>query len=172
MPKKPSNPVQYYERDKLDALAWQAPVTRCCGSSSQSTGLREPRVRVSRVGRYQVRTASIVEVRNKPEIGFTIKTVPWTHHPLAPSLAEKLLAEKQSIERMQVKSRFVFGTRSNRPNTKMLLALKREAFRLGLNCGTCESCVRPQSSARSGSYTSSAPPSRRRACTTVSTCAA
>jgi integrase len=78
----------------------------------------------------------VCTIRNKPELGFTIKTYHGRSIPLELGLAKRLTEWKAARQNF----RFVFGTRNDKPQTKLLLLLKREVKRLGLNCGRCPGC--------------------------------
>jgi integrase len=52
-----------------------------------------------------------------------------------------LLAELKAHRLKFPKSRFVFGTKSDRPDIKLLKALKSDWRQAGLNCGRCPKCV-------------------------------
>jgi integrase len=53
-----------------------------------------------------------------------------------------LLAELKAWREQHQKTRFVLGTRLDRPNIKFLKALKSDWRRAGLNCGKCPGCNR------------------------------
>jgi integrase len=78
----------------------------------------------------------VLTVKNKPDLGFTIKTYQGRTIPIERGLAAKLAAWKKS----RPGRRFVFGTSNDRPQTKLLLLLKREVRRQNLNCNRCQSC--------------------------------
>lgn len=79
-----------------------------------------------------------VTIRSKPALGFSPKDAEERTVPLVAGLRDKLLA----FQRTRKGTRFVFGTKSDKPNTKLLYALKRAARRAGLNCGMCHSCLK------------------------------
>lgn len=137
MPKRPSDPVQVYEQEELAAIIERSDYS-LLWEFLLKTGLREQEAMYIEWSDIDLRKR-VVEVRNKPELGFRLKTGHGRLVPLEATLAEKLAAQR--VKAVEAKRRFVFGTKNDKPNTKMLRALKREAHRLGLNCGVCESCV-------------------------------
>ncbi len=76
-------------------------------------------------------------VRSKLHLGFAIKDKEERGLPLSDGLLEMLTAAKDSNPGRV----FVTGTRSDKPNTKLLRTLKRLVNHAGMNCGVCESCV-------------------------------
>jgi integrase len=57
--------------------------------------------------------------------------------PLFPVLRQELLR----LRKIRPNSIFVLGTRNDRPNVKILDALKRKIRKAGLNCGLCGGCA-------------------------------
>jgi integrase len=55
---------------------------------------------------------------------------------------EKLLAKLAAWRKKNPETRFVFGTKSDRPDIKFLKALKADWRAAGLNCGRCNGCVK------------------------------
>ena len=72
-----------------------------------------------------------------PDLKFVSKDCEERNVPIPPSLFEKL---KVSHEK-NPNTRFVLGTKNDRPNTKWLKSLKAYWRRAGLNCGTCKGCL-------------------------------
>ena len=136
MPKRPSNPVQVYEQEELDVIIRRSDYG-LLWEFLLKTGLREREAMYIEWSDIDLRKR-VVEVRNKPELRFRIKTGHGRLVPLEATLADKLAVER--VKAVEAKRRFVFGTKNDKPNTKMLRALKREANALGLNCGVCAGC--------------------------------
>jgi integrase len=80
--------------------------------------------------------AGMMHVRSKPEAGFTIKDREERDVPMPPELITTLREWKKARKG----TTWLLGTRNDKPNTKLLLALKRVARRAGLNCGRCSGC--------------------------------
>lgn len=78
---------------------------------------------------------AVVSVKRKPGV-FEVKDYEERSVPLVPSLASELLKWKEQ----RPNSRFVFGTRTDRPNNHWLEYLKVFATKAGLNCGGCKGC--------------------------------
>ena len=79
----------------------------------------------------------IVRFRNKPAIGFRIKTAEERDLPLSP----RLLASLTDYHAKYPHHRFIFGTgRDAQPRKNSLRYLKRDVWRLGLACKMCEGC--------------------------------
>lgn len=79
---------------------------------------------------------SILRVRSKPHWGFKIKDSEERDIPIPATLLRGLRARR----RAHPDDRLVLPTGSNKPNGKLLRALKRLAKSAGLNCGLCEGC--------------------------------
>jgi len=80
--------------------------------------------------------AGVLRVRSKPELGFTIKDSEERDIPIP----EDLLARLKAYRAKHPKIRFVTGTKTDKPNTKLLRTLKRLARAAELNCGQCPGC--------------------------------
>jgi integrase len=78
----------------------------------------------------------VIEVRSKPRYKFKIKDSEERDVAIPAALVTVLEGWKSK----RPKSTWVVGTKSDRPNFKLLRSLKRLARRAGLNCGTCEGC--------------------------------
>ncbi len=55
---------------------------------------------------------------------------------------EKLMGKLAAWREKNPTTRFVFGTRNDRPDIKFLKALKTDWRRAGLNCGRCPGCIK------------------------------
>jgi integrase len=77
-----------------------------------------------------------VSVTSKVDLDFHPKDWEERTVPLVVDLSRKLAVWRQQ----DASTRLVFGTDTDKPNDKMLYALKRIARRAGLNCRQCESC--------------------------------
>lgn len=72
-------------------------------------------------------------VREKPDVGFGLKSGLSRDVPLPTSVVEMLKVYK--LDRPH--ERWLFINRNGKPQQHMLRTLKEIAFRIGLNCGTC-----------------------------------
>jgi integrase len=79
----------------------------------------------------------VLRVRSKPELGFNIKDHEERDIPIPADLLERLKVYKAK----HPKIRFVTGTKTDRPNKKLLRTLKRLVNAAGLNCGQCQGCI-------------------------------
>lgn len=78
-------------------------------------------------------------VGGKPQqFRFRTKTRKSRTIPLEETLAPKLKAWYKA----HPQTRFVFGTAGDLPNYHFLEAVKRTAFRAGVNCGKCANCIK------------------------------
>lgn len=82
-------------------------------------------------------TEGVLLVQNKPHYDFHTKTGKPRKITLEAVLLEKLAAWR----RCRPNTRFVFGTKTDKPNGHFLEACKRTAHRAGLNCGHCAPCL-------------------------------
>jgi integrase len=80
---------------------------------------------------------STYRVRSKKHWNFKVKDSEQLDIPCTADLMAMLMARHESFP----KSRLIVPTAADRPNAKMLRALKRFARRAGLNCGECEGCL-------------------------------
>ena len=81
-------------------------------------------------------TRGTLKVRSKPEFGFQIKDKEERDVPIPADLLNRLKAYREQ----HPTARLVTGTRTDRPNGKLLRTLKRLVRAGGLNCGRCEGC--------------------------------
>ncbi len=81
-------------------------------------------------------TDSVFRVRGKPHWEWKIKDSESRDVPIPSDVIEALKARKKSYP----KTKLIVGTKSDKPNFKMLRALKRLAKRADLNCGECDGC--------------------------------
>jgi integrase len=79
---------------------------------------------------------SVLKVRSNPKHGFKIKDSEERDVPIEPELLERA----RRYRRDHPEDVLVSGTRSGKPNRKLLLILKRAARNAGLNCGECKAC--------------------------------
>jgi integrase len=70
-------------------------------------------------------------------IKFELKDGEARDIPLFPALRQELLC----LRKLRSNAVFVLGTRNDRPNVKILDALKRKVRKAGLNCGLCGGCA-------------------------------
>jgi integrase len=80
---------------------------------------------------------SSLRVRSKPQYGFGVKTWEQRNVPVPGDLLEEL----KRWQKKHAGQSIILGTKNKKPNTKLLLSLKRLAWRAGLNCGRCKSCL-------------------------------
>lgn len=80
--------------------------------------------------------AKVLLVRSKIKHGFKVKDSEQRELPLTDELIAGLIDWRD--KRMGFS--LVLGTKSDKPNYKLLRALKRMAKRAGLNCGHCDGC--------------------------------
>jgi len=78
----------------------------------------------------------MLQVRSKPEYGFKIKDKEERDIPIPPDLLKRLRAYRKT----HPNDRLVTGTRTDKPNMKLLRTLKRLVNTAGLNCQRCEGC--------------------------------
>lgn len=87
---------------------------------------------------------SIIRIQGKPDWGFKIKDSEQRDIPVTPALLARLKAWREE----HPQTRLVLGTKNDTPNGKLLRTLKRAVNRLGLNCGTCEGCLKKDKECR------------------------
>lgn len=80
----------------------------------------------------------ILEVRSKPEYDFKIKDSEERDIPIPSDLLKRLRAYRAAHPH----EKLVTGTASDKPNEKLLRALKRAVNAAGLACGQCQGCKR------------------------------
>jgi integrase len=80
---------------------------------------------------------SKLKVRSKPELEFRIKDWEERDIPIPQDLVERLAAFRSR----HPKTRLVTGTRTDRPNGKLLRTLKRLVNKARLACGQCNGCI-------------------------------
>jgi len=76
-------------------------------------------------------------VRNKPEVGFTVKNHESRTVPMPDSLVDALKERKKNPPH----ARWIFVNRDGNPDGHFLKKLKRIALHAGLNCGHCRTTV-------------------------------
>jgi len=77
-----------------------------------------------------------LRVTSKPHWKFKIKDSEERDIPVPTDLLDRLADWRTK----HPKTKLVIGTKSDKPNGKLLRTLKRTAKRLELNCGACEGC--------------------------------
>lgn len=85
-------------------------------------------------------TARTLHLHSKPKYGFKMKD----HEERELPLSEELFDLLTQLRQRHPNSKLVFGTKNGKPNTKLLLLVKRRARRAGLNCASCDGCVSRQ----------------------------
>jgi integrase len=80
--------------------------------------------------------AQTLTIRSKLHLGFRIKDKEERSVPVPSELLERL----KEYHAAHPAKRFVIGTKTDRPNTKLLRLLKRSVHRAGLNCERCDGC--------------------------------
>jgi len=102
------------------------------------TGLRDSELKhVTRHDLHGLDTKPMLHVKERDELGH-IKDSEERMVELHPSLVPQL---KRWLKENPTK-KLLFGTVNDKPDTKMLFALKATARRAGLNCGHCTGCLR------------------------------
>lgn len=79
----------------------------------------------------------VLRVRSKPQLGFKIKDYEERDIPIPADL----LARLNTYRKKHPSAKFVTGTKTDRPNKKLLRTLKRLVNAGGLNCGQCRGCI-------------------------------
>ena len=82
-------------------------------------------------------TDGVLRVRSNKQYGFKVKDSEQRDIPISAALLDKL----RSFREKNPTRNLVTGTASDKPNQKLLRTLKRIIKNVGMNCGTCESCV-------------------------------
>jgi integrase len=135
-PVKPENTPESYDLKDVKTLLDNCnPYNRIVFESFLKLGLREQELAFLEWPDVHWQDC-VVTLRNKPELGFTIKTYQGRSIPVEAGLLTRLRAWQLS----RPGTRFVFGTSTDRRNTKLLLALKGAVRRAGLNCWKCDTC--------------------------------
>jgi len=80
----------------------------------------------------------VVRVRSNPRFDFKVKDHEQRDVPVPPDFMERLMDYK----RRHPDRRLVTGTKTDKPNYKLLKALKRLVHRIGLGCKTCDGCMK------------------------------
>ena len=81
---------------------------------------------------------NVVRVRSNSRFKFKVKDHEQRDLPIPPELVERLMAYKEK----HPGRRLVMGTKSDRPNHKLLRTLKRLVHRFDLDCKVCDGCKR------------------------------
>jgi integrase len=100
------------------------------------TGLREREAVYLLWNNIDLR-GGVLRVRSKPEFGFKIKDREERDIPIPAGLVRRLKTYRAKHPQLH----FVTGTKTDRPNMKLLRTLKRSVNEAGLNCGHCRGCV-------------------------------
>jgi integrase len=79
---------------------------------------------------------SVLRVASKPHWDFVVKDSEQRDVPLPKDLLKLLKKHRKD----NPETRLVVGTKSDKPNGKLLRLLKRLARKSGLNCGACKGC--------------------------------
>jgi integrase len=125
-----------YNRDEVSSLLGAAnEYTTVMIDVLRMAGLREQEAAHLEWDDLDLKRA-ILHVRSKPDEGFEIKDKEERDVPLPAELVKTL----RQWQGKRKGTRWVLGTRNDKPNTKMLLFLKWCARNAGLNCGKCEAC--------------------------------
>jgi integrase len=78
----------------------------------------------------------LFRVQGKPQYKFTVKDWEQRDIPIPDDLIDELKTWKKASKGRNL----ILATRNDKPNTKMLLAIKGLARRSKLNCGHCDAC--------------------------------
>jgi integrase len=125
-----------YTRDEVSSLLGAAnPYTSVMIDVLRMAGLREQEAAHLEWDDLDLK-AAVLHVRSKPDEGFKIKDREERDIPLPAELVTTL----RQWQAKRKGTRWVLGTRNDKPNTKMLLHMKWCARQAGLNCGKCDAC--------------------------------
>jgi len=80
----------------------------------------------------------VLRVRSKPEYAFKVKDKEQRDIPIPADVLSRLRERRKHCPN----EKLVTGTASDLPNMKLLRTLKRVVKNSGLNCGSCQSCIR------------------------------
>lgn len=128
-------PTIYTSDQTREMLAAADPYMRVCILLGLKCGLRDQELMhlefrdIDWVGKT-------LRVQAKEKWGFSPKAWQQRDVPIANDLLKELSQWKDAQEGQAI----VLGTRSRRPNVKLLRTLKRLVYRSGMNCGRCDSC--------------------------------
>ncbi len=128
-----------YGKDDIDALVTASvdPYLRTVIALLRMTGLREQEAMYLAWSDLDW-SRKILRVQSKPTEGFKIKDKEERDIPMPGALITILMAWRKE----HPEARWVVGTAKDQPNTKLLRSIKRLASRAGLNCGSCEGCLK------------------------------
>jgi integrase len=141
LPPKPKPKPEIYTEDEMRAF-----LDGCTHDNDYSiifetylkTGLRERELLYLEPKNLVVDgPTKLLQVRNKPHLGFRIKDTEERDIALGTDLAERLLAHREKRKGCKL----LFGTRNDKARRHLIRVLKREAFRLGLACEHCPNCI-------------------------------
>jgi integrase len=124
------------DRDQISTLSANAdPAKRMMIDLALKLGLRDGELRHAEFGDIDW-AESTIRVRGKPKFNFRVKT--WEQRVVP--IPEDLLLELKRWKVQHSGCSLILGTKSGRPDSKMLRILKKLARNSGLNSGRCEGC--------------------------------
>lgn len=137
LPQQPDEePEDYSQEDLATFFAGCAPEYSLMFEFLWKTGLREKEFAHTEWDNLQFGN-KVVTVRNKKPLNFRIKT---GEERTVPLLDAHLIAGLKAWRERHPNTRFVFGTKNDKPRRHLIRTLKSEVRRLGLNCGVCDGC--------------------------------
>ena len=102
------------------------------------TGCRQREMATAEVDDFSFGEHPTFRVQNKPHWNFRTKTGKARTIPLEQGLANKL----QAWIKNNPDSKLVFGTVNGKEENHLLRICKETAYRAGLNCGKCKTCIK------------------------------
>ena len=129
-------PDMYSSAQTSALLAAADPYMRMCILLALKCGLRDQKLRHVEFRDIAWETKTL-RVRAKPQWNFTVKT--WEQREVP--VPNDLLKALQEWQRERPGKTLILGTKNQRPNTKLLRALKYVARRGKLNCDRCAPCL-------------------------------
>jgi integrase len=84
-----------------------------------------------------IKQARTLHLHSKPKYAFKMKDHEERELPLPRELYDLLL----QLREKHPNAKLVFETTNSKPDTKLLLLVKRRVRRAGLNCGLCAGCI-------------------------------
>lgn len=139
LPEKPEDQPESYTEEEVRAFFDGIdPNYSLIFETFLKTGLRERELTYLEPHNLELNgDVNVLTVQNKPHLRFKVKNKRERVVTVEAGLAEKLRAHLAA----NPGRRFVFGTKNNKPQRHLIRIVKREARKLGLNCGLCDTCV-------------------------------
>ena len=139
LPEKPryeeTLPTIYSSAQIRAMLADDSEYTHMITMIALKLGLRDQELRYAEFA--DIDTADkLFRVQGKPQYNWKVKTWEQRDIPVPDDLLNELITWQSKHQGQSL----ILATRNNKPNTKMLLAIKGLARRTKLNCGRCDGC--------------------------------